>query len=476
MKPVRCLIVVICLALLSGCENIPFLQPTATPTKIPTPTAIPPTPTPAPGEILSSGWQAYDAGDYVTAREIAEQVKEQFPENGEAYALLGAVDADQGDLVMAIARLEISQEYGYEDSNSVQLLSHCYLERISQIIEAMYNSWDYEEIRDLIYLAREYLEEEKALGLETSQRAAALDAWFNQPKKEIPNPLHEEGPAFDYWQKAKEYEEAGNIRTAIAQAQNALAESPESPYLHDYIAFLYLEQDDYETAFEHLQTAIEIDPEMYELWTDLGLVYSLMFLPFNARQALITSMLSNPDYDRNEDTFDILTETFGAWDVSYFLDYGFRLSVPPEGEFCQIPELVDATPIEGAACFSNPITLLNLIWMPLSESAYSANFNPKIVVSNIPLTFSIIGDTSPIGDPLVFPHNQVEITYQPYLMTPTDKQITPTIGIYSVWQCNETLYILNQFISDDNPDNLFLFNPFLESVTCDLESIIPEHP
>jgi tetratricopeptide (TPR) repeat protein len=462
-------------ALLSACTTL-APEPTATPSPESTATPIPPTLTPSPGDLLEAGWQAYATADLDAAREIVERVMEQFPEDGEAYVLLGAILVEQGDLIAAIEQLEISRQMGYEDADTVFLLSESYLSRSSQIIDEIYSTWDYEEILDLIYEARVYLEKEQDLGLGTSERAEALYAWFNRPMEDLPATLEEGSPAFTNWQAAIDYEQAGNRSAAIAEMETATINDPENALLYNKISELYAAQENYAAALGNLLAALELNPNLYLLHSDLGFLFSFQFLPLHAREAFITAMLADPENERSEEGLYVLGLTLGSWDSTHFLDYGFRFTLPPDGEFKEMPEMMNNSPEEGIGGYMDSSTVIGLMWMPISESAHGVNASAAEIVSTPPLVYTTLGEVTAIGEPLVFEYNTVPITYQPFMLIPGGQEEHATLTIYATWQCGETRFILNQMISQNDPNYLFMFNPGLESVTCDLDSIIPEHP
>jgi tetratricopeptide (TPR) repeat protein len=469
----RILISTLLIAGLLGACSALSPEPTPTPTPEPTATPIPPTPTPAPSEILSDGWAAYDSGDLETAAEIAGQVIEQFPEDGEAYALLGAVMVEQGELVEAIEQLETARDLGYEDANTDILLLQSYAERASQIIDEIYATWDYEEIRDLIYEARDYIEKARTSGLGRSERISALDDWFNRPIETLPRALEEQSPAFSYWQSAVEYEQAGHLDRAITMMTSAIDAEPDSAFLYDYRAYLSTERDDYAAALEDMEAVLGINPNLMEARTDLGFLYGYRFLPLHARNEFITAMLADPQNENSEEGLDVLGLTFGTWDDTLFLDYGFRFSLSGDGEFFEFQEDMNSAE-EGAIGYIDSSTFLSMIWMPYEEWR-GADLSIRQAVRQTP-PFNMFGETSHIGDPLVFAYNPVEIIYQPYLLIPDEDEEDATLGIYAIWTCDETIFILSQMIGQAEDEYLFMFNPTLESATCDLESIVPEHP
>lgn len=462
--------------LLAACGAPGLLEATTTPQ--PTATPIPPTPTPTPSaaDMLSEGWQAYEAGDLEIARDIANQVKEQYPEDGEAYALLGVIEVDGGNLVLAIEQLEQAVERGYQEQRTINLLSETYLQRASQIIDEIYSTWSYDEIYDLILEARNCLNRNEDLGFGDNPQAEALTAWFNRPMEDASDSLEPNSEAEESLVVAYDYMEAGNLEAAIEEMERAIRKSPDLTILYSLAATLYVQNYEFPKAIESAQTAIDLNPNLYLEWTDLGFAYAFLFLPLHAREAFVNAMLASPSLDIAEDGLGGLQLSFAPWDDTHLLEYGFRISFPPEGEFGEVPDLLENSAEEGVAGYSGNNTLIYLRWMPLTESEYFSDNDPTEIVRDIPEGLKQIGTANMVGEPLLFEYNQIPITYQPYIFTPSGMPEYASVSINATWQCGDTLFTFNQQFAESDMEYIFMINPFLESVTCDLERIIPDHP
>jgi tetratricopeptide (TPR) repeat protein len=464
------MVLVIVVGLLAACSTTNVPEATATPK--PTATLIPPTPTPSAADILVGGWQAFEEGDLETARDITEQVMAQFPEDGETHALFGVMEADQGNLILAIEQFETAIEKGYQDQDTLTLLSETYLQRSSQIIDEIFSTWQFDEIQDLILEARDYLEQNKDLGFADDPRAEALTAWFNRPMEDAFESLEPNSMAEASIIAAYDYMEAENLDAAIAELERAIQNDPDLPILYSLIATLYVQNHDYLKAIESAQMAIDLNPNLYQEWTDMGFAYIYLSLPLHAREAFVNSMLADPTLDLAKEGLNGLRLTFATWDDTYLLEYGFRISFPPDGEYGEVPNLMENSAEEGVAGYAGNNTLVFLRWMPLVDSGY----DPTAIVKDLPEGIKQIGTTQIVGEPLLFEYNQIPITYQPYILTPTGKPEYASISIYATWKCGNTIYTFNQQLAEGDMDYLFMINPFLESVTCGVESYIPDHP
>jgi tetratricopeptide (TPR) repeat protein len=420
-----------------------------------------------------SGWDAYDTGDLETAAAIAEQVMGLFPEDGEAYALLGAVLAAQRELISAIEHFETSREMGFDNAIVNSLLLNTYAERASQIIDEIYSTWNYEEIQSLIYEAQDLLETARTSGLGRSDRIIALDEWFTQ-EWDLPSYIPEQvSPAYEHWSAAATYEEAGDFSAAVEEIEIAVTLDLETPELHAHAGDLNFQLGEYQTAIEHYLNALELNPDLIYARTSLGYAYLYNALPLHAREAFVTAMLAIPDREGIQNGLDGLEITFGTWDDTLLLDYGFRFTVPGDGEFFELQEDL-TSPETGSIGYIDGSTMLSLIWMPYEEWRGTGVPISQAVRQTPPM--AMFGEITYIGNPIVFAYSPVEITYQPYLLTPDGNEDEVTLAIYALWQCDQTVFILSQLVSNSDPENLFIFNPYLESVTCDLDSIVPEHP
>lgn len=403
----------------------------------------------------------------------AEQVIEQFPADGEAFALLGAIEVEQNRLLEAVDQLEKAYKLGYKGPESIARLSDCYMQLASQTIDEIYLSWDYREIKDLTYQAKYYIKRIRGLGIGDDPRFEALSDWIDPPMKSVDD-LPYNHYLDSYYSYINLYIQLENYSDAIAKLEEAVKYFPKELNLHNQLATLYRLEGKYVEALVVLQLALEQDPTIIETHENLAKTYSALDLPLHARNAIITIMFMDPEYQSAEEVFRNIGLTYGTWDDASFSDYGFRMILPPSGESSET--LTDLTPEEGEISFAHNLTFINLNWKPLSDSSTLSEIELADLARNLPEKLFEIGIPETIGDPLVFDYNTIPIIYQPFSFINSSYQDDPEIGIHALWQCGPTIYEHLQLIAEEDTTKFSLFNPFLESITCDLESTIPEHP
>lgn len=103
----------------------------------------------------------------------------------------------------------------------------------------------------------------------------------------------------DHVDKGLEAFEAEDYEVAAQEFEQAIAKGVNDSKLEDIYAALgnsYLELEQYEEAIEAQQKALEINPDHYQSWVNLGVVYRLMGDLDQAEASYNKALAIEPDY------------------------------------------------------------------------------------------------------------------------------------------------------------------------------------
>ncbi|MEW5986628.1 MAG: tetratricopeptide repeat protein [Chloroflexota bacterium] len=442
----------------------PTVTPTATNT--PTPTVTPsPTDTPTPaytptpdGLLLADGWQVLDAGDWATAEQIADQILVQDPSAGEAWAILGVLQTEQGDSAAAMLSLEKAHSLGYITDLTLEQLGLLYVQQYE-------SRWDLDLLLAAIDKAQTTFTQLHELDPDNEVADEYLPILEADPDLGFQVAVGQE--AIDHFNNAEAYYAQEQYDQAISEYQAAIELEPDFAIAYLYLGDAYFAQRKFIEALPWFEQAVAVNPRLIQGWEFLGDAHKALGLLEHAHAAYVRVFILQPDSERIVQQFEEIAETRSSWEDTYFQVYGFRLAYPGDREIVLDEELFgEVNAVNGVANFvsaADSSYLLNLTWQPLTMTETTTT----TLLAELAQEFLLeLGNVELTGDPQTFAYNTVPAVYQLYSYTPPGGS-SSVPGLNALWLCPGTLYILQLEGTFSPPESIIApLYLMLESVRC----------
>ncbi|XOV79073.1 MAG: tetratricopeptide repeat protein [Aestuariibacter sp.] len=213
--------------------------------------------------ILQKAISSHQTGNINEAYQLYLQHLQQFPEDLQAYELLGTLLLNHGQFREAIKAFNIIYQYRPSDSKNLQQLVQCY----SQIGETAQAQQYLNKLVDLVGLKKDTLKLQVLLyqtQMKTAEALTSLKAYLDKHRHD-----------YDVWLMMGDLlSDAKDYYGAIAAFAKAVALKPKAIVARHNLALAYRLAGKPEVALQHYQKVLNAGNDSFQLMHNLGNAYA----------------------------------------------------------------------------------------------------------------------------------------------------------------------------------------------------------